>query len=80
VYYETAKADFKGPLVINILGTSGTSQTYSTVNAINKMYDADWTGGVPTISTSRQYNPKNGLLENIRLNIDLIGIKPDQVA
>ena len=54
MYYETANADFKGPLVINILGTSGTSQTYSTVNAINKMYDADWTGAVPTISVSRK--------------------------
>ncbi len=54
VYYETADADFKGPIVINILSTSGTSQTYSTVNSINKMYDADWTGAVPTISISRQ--------------------------
>lgn len=80
MYYETADADFKGPLVINILSTSGTSQTYSTVNAINKMYDADWNGGVPTISVSRQKNPKNGLLENIRLNIDLIGIRPEKIA
>ena len=54
MYYETADADFKGPIVINILSTSGTSQTYSTVNSINKMYDPDWTGAVPTISISRQ--------------------------
>lgn len=53
MYYETADADFKGPIVINILSTSGTSQTYSTVNSINKMYDADWTSAVPTISISR---------------------------
>jgi len=80
VYYETANADFKGPLVINVLKTSGYSQTYSTVNGINKMYDADWIGAVPTISVSREMNPKNGLLQNIRLNIDLLGIKPEQIA
>lgn len=77
MYYETANADFKGPLLISILGKSGTSQTYSTVNSINKIYDADWTGGVPTITVNRSQNPKNGLLENFKLNIDLVGIQSD---
>lgn len=58
IYYETANADFKGPLVINVLRTSGFSQTFSTVNGLNKMYDADWQGAVPTIKVSREQNPK----------------------
>jgi hypothetical protein len=56
------------------------SQTYSTENGINKLYDADWKGAVPTISVTRDQNPKNGLLEKVRLNIELSGIKPEQIA
>jgi len=35
---------------------------------------------VPTIKVSREKNPKNQLNQNIRLSIDLPGIRPADVA
>jgi len=59
-FYEHADVTFQGVLVVSYLDNAGKSSTFSNVKEINKMFESDWSAGVPTIQITKETDPNSG--------------------